>query len=193
MLPFLIARKLKCILLVADVSKIKVSKTKDNMANAKKSALTHVSEKNLPQMVNVSEKSMSARSASAQAELVFPKDIAKQLQAQAMRSKKGAVIDTAIIAGTMAVKNTAQLIPFCHALAIEGCDFNIVWQNKTTLRIVCTVNVHGKTGVEMEALCGASVAALTVYDMCKALSHDIEISSVKLLQKRGGKSDVGKQ
>jgi cyclic pyranopterin phosphate synthase len=190
--PFRIERKLKCISLVADVSKIKVGKIKNSKASARKSGLTHVSENNLPQMVNVSEKSISARSASAQAELLFPKDIATQLQAQAMRSKKGAVIDTAIIAGTMAVKNTAQLIPFCHALAIESCDFKIVWQNKTSLRITCTVSLQGKTGVEMEALCGASVAALTVYDMCKALSHDIEISSVKLLQKSGGKSDVGK-
>lgn len=188
MQQFLIVRKSKCILLVDDVSKYK-----DSMASTKPPALTHVNEKNLPQMVNVSEKSVSARSASAQANLIFPKDIAKQLQAQEMRSKKGAVLDAAIIAGTMAVKNTSQLIPFCHALAIEGCDFSIVWQNKTSLRITCTVNVHGKTGVEMEALCGASVAALTVYDMCKALSHDIEIGSVKLLRKRGGKSDVGKQ
>ena len=180
-----IVRKSKCILLVDDVSK-------DKIRSIKKSALTHVSEKNLPQMVNVADKSISARSACAQAQLVFPKDIAKQLQAQDMRSKKGAVLDTAIIAGTMAVKNTSQLIPFCHALAIEGCDFSIVWQNKTTLRITCTVRLHGKTGVEMEALCGATVAALTVYDMCKALSHDIEICSVKLLSKRGGKSDVGK-
>jgi cyclic pyranopterin phosphate synthase len=143
-------------------------------------------------MVDVSGKSASARSASAQAELIFPEAVARQLQAQAMRSKKGAVLDAAIIAGTMAVKNTAQLIPFCHALAVQGCDFNITWQNKITLQITCTVNVNGKTGVEMEALCGASVAALTVYDMCKALSHDIEISAVKLLRKRGGKSDVGK-
>jgi cyclic pyranopterin monophosphate synthase len=177
---------------VADVSKIKVSKIEGSKASARKPVLTHVSENNLPQMVNVSEKSVSARSASAQAELIFPKAVARQLQAQAMHSKKGAVIDTAIIAGTMAVKNTAQFIPFCHALAIEACDFTMAWQNKTTLRITCTVSLHGKTGVEMEALCGASVSALTVYDMCKALSHDIEISAVKLLHKRGGKSDVGK-
>jgi cyclic pyranopterin monophosphate synthase len=187
-----IAKKSKCILLVADVSKIKVSKIKDSKAGARKPALTHVGENNLPLMVNVSEKSVSARSASAQAELVFPKSVARQLQAQAMHSTKGAVIDTAIIAGTMAVKNTAQMIPFCHALAVEGCDFTIAWHDKTCLRIICNVRLHGKTGVEMEALCGASVAALTVYDMCKALSHDIEISAVKLLHKRGGKSDVGK-
>ena len=110
---------------------------------------------------------------------------------QGMRSAKGAIIDIAIIAGTMAVKNTAQWIPFCHALAIEGCDFSIDWHDRQTLRILCTVRVTGKTGVEMEALTGTSAAALTVYDMCKALSHAIEIGPVKLRHKQGGKRRVG--
>ena len=152
--------------------------------------LSHVGAEGLPKMVDVADKAVSRRSASAQAEVLFPKEAAKLLQAQAMRSKKGAVLDAAIIAGTMAVKNTAQLIPFCHALQIEACDFDIGWKNKTTLRILCTVACTGKTGVEMEALTGASVAALTVYDMCKALSHDIEIGAVRLLAKQGGKSGV---
>jgi cyclic pyranopterin phosphate synthase len=164
-----------------------------NNAATKQKILSHVDEKNLPQMVNVCNKAVSARIASAQADVLFPEDVAKQLQAQAMRGKKGAIIDTAIIAGTMAVKNTALLIPLCHTLLIEGCDFAIHWESKTCLRIVCTVSICGKTGVEMEALSGASIAALTVYDMCKALSHNIEIASIKLLLKRGGKNLVCKE
>ncbi len=142
-------------------------------------------------MVDVAGKAVTARSASAAAELRFPADVAEALRAQGMRSAKGAVVDTAIVAGTQAVKNTAQLIPFCHPLAIEGCAFEVDWHGEHVLRIVCTVRITGKTGVEMEALTGASVAALTVYDMCKALSHDIVIAEIRLLAKRGGKRTVG--
>ena len=142
-------------------------------------------------MVDVAGKAVTVRSASAAAELRFPADVVEALRAQGMRSAKGAVIDTAIVAGTQAVKHTAQLIPFCHPLAIEGCTFEIDWRGEDVLRIVCTVRITGKTGVEMEALTGASVAALTVYDMCKALSHDIVIAEVRLLAKRGGKRTVG--
>ena len=152
--------------------------------------LTHVNAKGQPAMVDVSAKAVTERMASAQADVIFPKAVAQQLREQNLQSKKGPVIDTAIIAGTMAVKNTAQLIPFCHPLIIESCTLDITWRNKTTLHIVCTVGISGKTGVEMEALCGASVAALTIYDMCKALSHDIEIGPIKLLAKRGGKRRV---
>jgi cyclic pyranopterin phosphate synthase len=100
------------------------------------------------------------------------------------------VIDTAIIAGTMAVKRTHELIPFCHPLAIEGCDFSIGFESSTELTIRCEVAITHKTGVEMEALTGATVAALTVYDMCKSLSHEIVIAEVRLLEKSGGKRDV---
>jgi cyclic pyranopterin phosphate synthase len=107
-----------------------------------------------------------------------------------MRAKKGPVIDTAIIAGTMAVKRTHELIPFCHPLAIERCEFSVEFASATELEIRCEVAVTHKTGVEMEALTGASVAALTVYDMCKALSHEIVIAEVRLLDKTGGKRSV---
>jgi len=107
-----------------------------------------------------------------------------------MRATKGPIIDTAIIAGTMAVKRTHELIPFCHPLAIERCDFTIEFSAPTQLSIRCEVAVSHKTGVEMEALTGASVAALTVYDMCKALSHEIVIGEVRLLDKSGGKRRV---
>ena len=108
-----------------------------------------------------------------------------------MRVAKGSVIDTAIVAGTMAVKRTHELIPFCHPLPIHGCRFEISWSDDVTLSIECSVRTEHRTGVEMEALTGASVAALTVYDMCKALSHDIVIRQTRLLVKRGGKSDIG--
>ena len=153
--------------------------------------LTHLDVHGRPAMVDVVGKASTARSASAAAELRFPMAVACALRAQDMRSAKGAVVDAAIVAGTQAVKSTAQLIPFCHPLAIEGCTFEIDWQGDDALRIVCTVRITGKTGVEMEALTGASVAALTVYDMCKALSHDIVIAEVRLLAKHGGKRPVG--
>lgn len=153
--------------------------------------LTHLDASGRPAMVDVGDKAVTARTAGASADVRFPKAVAEQLRGQAMRSDKGAIIDTAVIAGTMAVKNTAQWIPFCHALAIEGCDFSVHWHDPQTLRILCTVRVTGKTGVEMEALTGASAAALTVYDMCKALSHAIEIGPVKLRHKKGGKRTVG--
>ena len=91
----------------------------------------------------------------------------------------------------MAVKKTHELIPFCHPLPIDGCRFTIDWCDARTLRITCTVRTTHRTGVEMEALTGATVAALTVYDMCKALSHAIVLGPAKLRGKRGGKRDVG--
>jgi len=104
-------------------------------------------------------------------------------------SAKGPVFSTAIVAGTMAVKKTSDLIPFCHPLPVESCKINIHIVNHTDVVVNCDVQVTHKTGVEMEALVGASVAALTVYDMCKALSHEIIIKETKLIKKTGGKSD----
>ena len=121
----------------------------------------------------------------------FPPAIAAQLRDNGLKSAKGGIVDTAIIAGTMAVKKTHELIPFCHPLPIDGCRFTIDWCDARTLRITCTVRTTHRTGVEMEALTGATIAALTVYDMCKALSHAIVIGPAKLLGKRGGKRDVG--
>ncbi len=141
-------------------------------------------------MVDVGAKPPSARSAVAVAYVRFPADLARALRANGMRAKKGPIVDTAIIAGTMAVKRTHELIPFCHPLAIERCDFSIDFDSATQLTIRCEVAVTHKTGVEMEALTGASVAALTVYDMCKALSHEIVIAEVRLLEKSGGKRNV---
>jgi cyclic pyranopterin phosphate synthase len=141
-------------------------------------------------MVDVVEKAVTVRTATAQAVVRFPAAVARALRANDMRTKKGPVIDTAIIAGTMAAKRTHELIPFCHPLAIECCEFTVEFTNPNELAIQCEVAVSHKTGVEMEALTGASVAALTVYDMCKALSHEIVIGEIRLLEKSGGKRRV---
>jgi len=142
-------------------------------------------------MVDVSAKAITAREARAQCRVRFPGAVAQQLRAAGLKSKKGGIVETAIIAGTLAVKRTHELIPFCHPLPIDGCIITIDWQDANALRIECTVRTTHRTGVEMEALTGATVAALTVYDMAKALSHAIVIGPAKLVSKRGGKRDVG--
>ena len=157
----------------------------------KRAVLTHLDHDGRPAMVDVSAKAVTARAAQAECRVKFPPAIAAQLRDNGLKSAKGGIVDTAIIAGTMAVKKTHELIPFCHPLPIDGCRFTIDWCDARTLRITCTVRTTHRTGVEMEALTGATVAALTVYDMCKALSHAIVIGPAKLLGKRGGKRDVG--
>jgi len=154
--------------------------------------LTHVDAGGRPAMVDVSAKLATARQARAECLVSFPPEVADQLKLGGLRTAKGAVVDTAIIAGTMAVKRTHELIPFCHPLPIDGCRFEVDWLDAANLRIQCTVKTVHRTGVEMEALTGATVAALTVYDMCKALSHEIVIGPARLLAKSGGKRDVGK-
>jgi len=153
--------------------------------------LTHIDADGRPAMVDVSGKAATAREATAECLVSFPAPVAEQLRISALRTGKGPVVDTAIIAGTMAVKRTHELIPFCHPLPIDGCRFEVDWLDATTLRIECAVRTVHRTGVEMEALTGAMVAALTVYDMCKALSHEMVIGPAKLLVKTGGKHHVG--
>jgi len=153
--------------------------------------LTHLDKAGHPAMVDVSAKPTTVRIAKAATRVRFPVSVADALRKQGMNSAKGPVIDTAIIAGTMAVKRTHELIPFCHPLPIDGCRFSVEWVDERTLAISCDVRTAHRTGVEMEALTGASIAALAVYDMCKALSHAIVIGPTKLIGKRGGKRDVG--
>lgn len=141
-------------------------------------------------MVDVGAKRTSRRRALASARVVFPAHVASTLRAGEWKSAKGSVLDTAIIAGTMAVKKTHELIPFCHPLAIDGCRFEMEFETDNELVIRCEVSIEHRTGVEMEALTGAGVAALTVYDMCKALSHEIVISELRLIDKQGGKRNV---
>ena len=154
--------------------------------------LTHVDNAGRPAMVDVSAKQATSRIALAECRVRFPAAVAAQLRAGGMKSAKGGIIDTAIIAGTMAVKRTSELIPFCHPLPIDGCRIGVDWHDDNSLRIECRVTTTHRTGVEMEALTGATVAALTIYDMCKALTHAIVIGPAKLCGKRGGKRDFGK-
>jgi cyclic pyranopterin phosphate synthase len=140
-------------------------------------------------MVDVSGKTATRRTATAQSRVRFPATVAAALRANDFSSAKGPVFHTAIIAGVMAAKRTHELIPFCHPLGIDNCKVLIDMQGDDAV-VTCTVSVTHKTGVEMEALTGASIAALTIYDMCKALSHDIVIADTRLVEKRGGKSDV---
>jgi cyclic pyranopterin monophosphate synthase len=150
--------------------------------------LTHLDAARRPTMVDVGAKGVSLREATAECRVRLPRRVAAALRASGHRTKKGPVFDTAVIAGVMAAKRTHELIPFCHPLALENCRIELTAMSGE-IRIVCRVSVHHKTGVEMEALTGAAVAALTVYDMCKALSHDIEIGALRLIQKTGGKRD----
>ena len=140
-------------------------------------------------MVDVGGKTATSREASAEAIVKLPPAVARELARTGHRTKKGPVFDTAIVAGVMAAKKTHEIIPFCHPLALERCSVDITDAARGKIRIVCSVAVHHRTGVEMEALVGATAAALTIYDMCKALSHDIEIGPVRLLRKTGGKRD----
>jgi cyclic pyranopterin phosphate synthase len=151
--------------------------------------LSHVDAEGRPTMVDVSAKAVTLRTATAEARVDFPADVAAVLRQQGFSTSKGPVFHTAIVAGVMAAKRTHELIPFCHPLGIEKCDISIDMPEGASAFVRCTVSVHHRTGVEMEALTGASVAALTVYDMCKALSHDIVIGATRLVTKTGGKSD----
>jgi cyclic pyranopterin phosphate synthase len=152
------------------------------------SKLTHLDAARRPTMVDVGAKHASEREATAECRVRLPRNVAAALRASGHRTKKGPVFDTAVIAGVMAAKRTHELIPFCHPLALENCRIEITAKGGEIL-IVCRVSVHHKTGVEMEALTGAAIAALTVYDMCKALSHNIDISGLRLIEKTGGKRD----
>lgn len=151
--------------------------------------LTHIDAGGDPGMVDVHAKSVTARRALAEANLIFPPAALDFLRGQSWQSAKGPVWHTAVIAGTQAVKRTADLIPFCHPLPIEGCRFARE-DTADGLRITCEVTTTHKTGVEMEALTGVSLAALTVIDMCKALSPHIRIDAIRLIEKSGGKRDV---
>jgi cyclic pyranopterin monophosphate synthase len=149
---------------------------------------THVSSKGDPQMVDVSSKSETVRTARAQAIIAPGEEILRLLKDNEIVTKKGPVFHTSIIAGVMGAKKTSELIPFCHPVGLEDCQVSMT-VNENRIIIETTVKVTGKTGVEMEALTAASVAALTFYDMCKALSHDIVIESIRLIEKTGGKKD----
>jgi len=150
--------------------------------------LSHVDKAGNPQMVDVSEKPITRRKAVARSEVWLGEPIIELIENGELTTRKGPVFQTAIIAGTMGAKKTSELIPFCHPLDLDDCKISIQKRSEH-VEIICTVRTEGKTGVEMEALTGASVAALTVYDMCKALSHNINIKETVLVEKTGGKND----
>lgn len=152
-------------------------------------SLTHVDEQGRPRMVDVGAKPVSARMARAQAEIVFPPAVDAALRAQGYSVAKGPVIATAIIAGVMGAKKTPELIPFCHPLGLDDCEIAIAPLGDGVWRVDCAVRLQARTGAEMEAMTGAAVAALAIYDMCKALSPEIEIRRLRLVEKRGGKRD----
>lgn len=154
---------------------------------------SHLDERNNPAMVDISDKKISQRMARARAELWLPPAVAKHLRQGDIQAPKGSVFHTAILAGTMAAKQTASLIPFCHPLPLDGIRINLEPRAGGILRIEAWVKATHKTGVEMEALTAVTVAALTVFDMCKVFSSAMEIRKIGLLEKRGGKKDYVSQ
>lgn len=140
-------------------------------------------------MVDVTEKQVSHRTATARSIVSLPQEVLEHIAGGDLQTKKGSVFQTAIIAGIMAAKKTGDLIPLCHPLGLDNCNISININERQEVVIDCTASIIAKTGVEMEALVGASIAALTVYDMCKAMSHDIVIKETKLMSKTGGKRD----
>ena len=150
---------------------------------------SHIDKKGKAVMVDVTEKKISKRTATARSVVVLPKEALDKLTNGDIQTKKGAVFQTAIIAGIMAAKKTGELIPLCHPLGLDNCNIDIQLNGDNEIVIDCTTSTEAKTGIEMEALVGASIAALTVYDMCKAMSHDITIKDTMLMKKTGGKKD----
>lgn len=140
-------------------------------------------------MVDVGSKNITRRTATARSIVLLSEEILALLDGNDIQTKKGPVFQTAIIAGVMAAKRTSELIPLCHPLPLDNCKIKIELNEKREVVVLCTASVSAKTGVEMEALTGASVAALTIYDMCKAFSHYIVIKETRLLEKTGGKMD----
>ncbi|TWR31751.1 cyclic pyranopterin monophosphate synthase MoaC [Mucilaginibacter pallidiroseus] len=153
---------------------------------------SHLDAAGKPSMVDVSAKQVTHRTATAQSVVVLPNVILDQFVNGDFNTKKGSVFQTAVIAGIMGAKKTGELIPLCHPIGMDNCDISIKLNDDNEVVILCTASITAKTGIEMEALVGASVAALTIYDMCKALSHDIVIKETKLISKTGGKRDFAR-
>ena len=156
--------------------------------------LTHLDPQNRPQMVDVGGKAVTRRTAHAVAQVELPAALAALLQGDEIMTKKGPIFQTAILAGVMGAKQTSSLIPLCHPLPLEDCKIDIRTgasgpDGSALVEIHCRVRTEAKTGVEMEALTGASIAALALYDMGKSVTPGIVIRAVRLLEKTGGKSD----
>lgn len=154
--------------------------------------LTHLQPDGTPRMVDVGHKSTTHRSAVARGRIRLPENLDLQPLTGELVTAKGSVLHTAIIAGTQAVKRTADLIPFCHPLPVESIHFTHRFLENRELELTCEVSLTHKTGVEMEALTGVSVALLTVYDMCKSAGQDMVMHSIEILKKSGGKANIDK-
>ena len=156
---------------------------------------THLDAQNRPQMVDVGAKAVTRRAAHAVAVVVLPPTLAALLRDGEIATKKGPIFQTAVLAGVMGAKRTSDLIPLCHPLPLDDCKIEIRSFDTTepdgsgVVEIHCRVQTHAKTGVEMEALTGATLAALTLYDMGKGVARGIVIRDVRLREKTGGKSD----
>lgn len=155
------------------------------------SKFSHIDDQNRPVMVDIGDKQATERRAHARSVVNLPPEVLAELEGDEISTRKGPVFATAVIAGVMAAKKTHELIPFCHPLGLESCKISIGVEADKAI-IDCRCRVHHKTGVEMEALTGAAVAALTIYDMCKALSKDIVIGETRLVSKSGGKEDYSR-
>ncbi|MES2981776.1 MAG: cyclic pyranopterin monophosphate synthase MoaC [Verrucomicrobiota bacterium] len=151
-------------------------------------SLSHINSNNQPAMVDVSAKPETVRRAVAEARVTVNAEVAAQFDGKDLISKKGPVFQTAILAGVMGAKQTSSLIPLCHPLPLDDCKIDISLNGQEII-VRCTCKTTARTGVEMEALTGATIAALTLHDMCKALDPAIVISGVRLIEKTGGKSD----
>ncbi|WP_425390736.1 cyclic pyranopterin monophosphate synthase MoaC [Ekhidna sp.] len=152
------------------------------------SELTHINKEGDVHMVDVSDKEITERIAVAVSIVKFPPEAFETIKKNGFNTKKGSLTQTAVLAGIGAVKKTSDLIPLCHNIPISKVDIDIQ-PTENGFEISCMVKTTGQTGVEMEALTGASVAGLCIYDMCKALSHDIIIGPTQLQEKKGGKRD----
>jgi len=150
--------------------------------------ITHLSKKNKPQIIDISKKEITKRTATAQGSIIFSKKTFKKIEK--MKTKKGEITNVAILAGIMGAKKTSELIPLCHNIDITNVDIKITTNKKlSNLVINASVKSTSKTGVEMEALTAVSISCLTIYDMCKSLDKNIIIDKIKLISKKGGKSD----
>lgn len=153
------------------------------------SQFSHLDKDGKASMVNITDKTESIRKARASAKVYLPEEMVNFTIDENLHTKKGSVVQTAILAGIMGAKKTPELIPLCHGLNLEHCQISVIFPDRNTIEIICETVTSGKTGVEMEALTGASIAALTIYDMCKSITPGIVIGDIKLLEKTGGKND----
>ena len=151
--------------------------------------ISHLNKENKPTIVDISSKKITRRMAIAQGIVEFSKSTYKKIEL--LKTKKGEIINMAIISGIMGAKKTSDMIPLCHNIKIENIDIDIQAIKKiSSLKVTSSVKSRGKTGVEIEALIGVSIACLTIYDMCKSIDKKIVIKDIRLIKKKGGKSDL---